>query len=105
MKTDIYTKTVLTVIAIALTINTLQDFDLVSKVYANEISPFEPMQVEIVSVDLKSSFNDPLPIKTDDYIMTDLRQIAGYDVAFNKILGESVLLTEDVEKYRKEGID
>ena len=57
MKTDLYTKTVLTVMAVALSINLLSDFDIITKTYANETSAFAPMQVEIVSVDLKSMFN------------------------------------------------
>jgi hypothetical protein len=36
MKTDFYTKTILTVIAICLTINVLKDFDFIPKAYATE---------------------------------------------------------------------
>ena len=36
MKLDLYTKTILTVIAICLTINVLKDFDIMPKAYANE---------------------------------------------------------------------
>lgn len=36
MKLDLYTKTVLTVIAVCLTINVLKDFEIVPKAYANE---------------------------------------------------------------------
>ena len=36
MKFDLYTKSVLTVIAICLTINVLKDFDIMPKAYANE---------------------------------------------------------------------
>ena len=36
MKTDLYTKTVLTVIAVVLSINLLSDFDIITKAYAND---------------------------------------------------------------------
>ena len=36
MKLDLYTKSILTVIAICLTINVLKDFDIMPKAYANE---------------------------------------------------------------------
>lgn len=36
MKLDFYSKCVLTVIAICLTINVLKDFDIIPKAYANE---------------------------------------------------------------------
>ena len=36
MKFDLYTKSILTVIAICLTINVLKDFDIMPKAYANE---------------------------------------------------------------------
>ena len=39
MKLDLYSKSVLTVIAICLTINVLKDFDIMPKAYANEIEP------------------------------------------------------------------
>ena len=39
MKLDLYTKSVLTVIAICLTINVLKDFDIMPKAYAGETKP------------------------------------------------------------------
>ena len=39
MNLDLYTKSVLTVIAICLTINVLKDFDIMPKAYANETVP------------------------------------------------------------------
>ncbi len=36
MKSDLYTKSILTVIAICLTINVLKDFDIMPKAYAGE---------------------------------------------------------------------
>ena len=36
MKLDLYTKSILTIIAICLTINVLNDFDIMTKAYANE---------------------------------------------------------------------
>lgn len=51
MKTDIYTKIVLTVIALALTVITLQNFDFIPRAYANETSAFAPMDVNLKSID------------------------------------------------------
>ena len=39
MKLDLYSKCVLTVIAICLTINVLKDFEIMPKAYAGEIKP------------------------------------------------------------------
>ena len=36
MKLDLYTKSILTIIAICLTINVLKDFDIMPKAYGNE---------------------------------------------------------------------
>jgi hypothetical protein len=36
MKLDLYTKSILTIIAVCLTINVLKDFDIMPKAYANE---------------------------------------------------------------------
>ena len=36
MKLDLYSKSILTIIAICLTINVLKDFDIMPKAYANE---------------------------------------------------------------------
>jgi hypothetical protein len=39
MKVDLYTKSILTVISICLTINVLKDFDFIPKAYAGENKP------------------------------------------------------------------
>lgn len=36
MKLDLYTKSILTIIAVCLTINVLKDFDIIPKAYAND---------------------------------------------------------------------
>jgi hypothetical protein len=64
MKTDTYTKIVLTIIALVLTINTLQNFDFIPRAYANETSAFAPMDVNLKSIDgarigLVPAGNDP----------------------------------------------
>ena len=51
MKTDTYTKIILTIIALVLTINTLQDFEFIPKAYANETSAFAPMDVNLKTID------------------------------------------------------
>jgi len=42
MKLDLYLKSVLTVIAVCLTINVLKDFDIIPKAYANESLELPP---------------------------------------------------------------
>ena len=39
------------------------------------------MQVEIVSVDLKSMFNDPLPIAADEALDINLLKVGGLEAA------------------------
>ena len=41
MKTDLYTKAVLTIIALCLAINILKDFDFIPKTYANDMKTTE----------------------------------------------------------------
>jgi len=79
MKTDLYTKIVLTVIAVVLTINLLKDFDLITTaragnpsaiIPANEVvAPKEVIDVNIVKVDgysVSSSIVDPIKVKVVD---------------------------------------
>ena len=55
MKTDIYTKTVLTVIAVCLFVSTFTPYDFMNKAHANEIDKISeilsaPTEVKIVGV-------------------------------------------------------
>tara|TARA_R110000744_G_scaffold123943_2_gene229383 strand:- start:90 stop:386 length:297 start_codon:yes stop_codon:yes gene_type:complete len=56
MKTDIYTKSVLTVIAICLFVSTFTPYDFISKAHATEVDKIseilsKPTEVRIVSID------------------------------------------------------
>lgn len=55
MKTDTYTKTILTIIAICLTINVVKDYDIIPSAYASEKIEAEPvnaiMDVRLVDID------------------------------------------------------
>ena len=58
MKTDLYTKSILTVIAVCLFVNTFTAYDFISKAHANEIDKIneklnEPTEVMIVGIDPK----------------------------------------------------
>jgi len=89
MKTDLYTKTVLTVIAVALSINLLTDFDIITKAYANDSSQ-DAVNVRLVEI---GPFVGNLGI--------DLRQIGGRNVASNanERTGHAFLLVDDASKY------
>ena len=77
MKTDLYTKTILTIIAVALVILAFQNTNVVPKVHAQEIPvraiSSGPIDVNIVSIDgrrpfatngsLQVTLNSPLEIK------------------------------------------
>lgn len=72
MKTDIYTKGILTIIAICLTINVVQQLDIIPSAYASEtgksteietqyrlvpINEFETMDVRIVDINTSDELN------------------------------------------------
>jgi len=82
MKTDVYTKTILTIIAICLTINVVNDIDLIPSAYASEgnslpettteyklipINEFETLDVRIVD------------INTYDELNVNIKSIDSYD--------------------------
>lgn len=75
MKTDLYTKSVLTVIAICLSFQVFQDLELFPKAYANEpvtnslndLPALAPMDVRIVD------------ISTYDALNVNLKEIDTYD--------------------------
>ena len=61
MKTDLYTKTILTVIAICLTINVVQQFDFIPAAYASEENkdinldlPAVPETIDVRIVDINT---------------------------------------------------
>jgi len=82
MKTDLYTKTVLTIIAVCLTLNLVKDSDFISSAYASEanklpetsteyklvpINEFETLDVRIVD------------INTYDELNVNIKSIDSYD--------------------------
>ena len=82
MKTDVYTKTVLTIIAVCLTINVVKDADFIPSAYASEandipeisteyklvpINEFETLDVRIVD------------INTYDELNVNIKSIDSYD--------------------------
>jgi hypothetical protein len=76
MKTDLYTRTVLTVIAICLTINVLQQLDLVPSVYASEKE--EPLKLDLPrfteTIDVRI-----VDINTYDELNVNLKSVDTYD--------------------------
>ena len=113
MKTDKYTKIVLTVIAICLTINILKEFNLVPSAYANEVkSPTSVpdgykivpindavMDVRIVDVNTYKELNvnlksvstyDPIKvnlkkIETSDKLDVNLKELGGRWVSYGPL--------------------
>lgn len=75
MKTDLYTKIVLTVIAVVLTVNLLKEFDFITTAQASAKAipdaavitvPKEIIDVNIVKIDgwdVSSSMADPIKVK------------------------------------------
>lgn len=85
MKTDIYTKTVLTIIAVCLTFNVLQDLELVPKAYAADVeiseankltTPMETIDVRIVDINTYDELNVNLKsVDTYDEVKVNLKSI------------------------------
>ena len=77
MKTDLYTKTVLTVIAVVLSINLLSDFDIMPKAYAND-STQSVVDVRIREIDpiilgtLPVEFRGTMPVNIKRIIGSNL---------------------------------
>ncbi len=77
MKTDLYTKTILTIIAICLTINVVKDADLIPSAYAAEPelkidSSLTPNATETIDVRI-------VDINTYDELNVNVRSIDTYD--------------------------
>ena len=78
MKTDFYTKTILTVIAVCLTIIVLKDFDFIPKAYANE--PTNKTINELVKTNYAV-----VPINEDGSINVKVMSSSEIDVNINSI--------------------
>lgn len=70
MKTDKYTKIVLTVIAVCLTVNTLQSIDLIPKAYANSPDGY--------TAPIPAGFG-LVPVNADGLIDVNIKDISTYD--------------------------
>lgn len=93
MKTDKYTKTVLTIIAICLTINVVKDFEVFPAAYANApekiseipvgyklIPANEPMDVRLVDINTYDNLNVNIKgVDTYDELKVNLKKIETSD--------------------------
>ncbi len=91
MKTDIYTKTILTVIAICLTINVVKDLEIIPSAYASEkinpdkldseyrlvpVNEFNTMDVRIVDISTYDELNVNLKgVDTYDELKVNINSI------------------------------
>ena len=78
MKLDLYTKSILTVIAICLTINVLKDFDIMPKAYANE-----PLKNEQKLLPNKNY--GLIPVNADGSIDVNIKSSSEMDVNISNI--------------------
>lgn len=86
MKTDNYTKIILTIIAICLTINVIKDFEIFPSAYANETEnvtekPFsEVLDVRLVDINTYDELNVNLKsVDTYDEVKVNLKKIETSD--------------------------
>ena len=84
MKTDKYTKTVLTVIAVCLTLNVVKDFNIIPSVYATEKPDIMPvtsvMDVRLVDINTYDELNVNLKsVDTYDEVKVNLKRIETTD--------------------------
>ena len=93
MKTDLYTKVILTIIALALVANLFKDIDFVSKAKASPGSPAEAqiaptpansslgnvVDINIVSVNGRSIYGNELPIKIKDEVAVKIKNSGSFD--------------------------
>ena len=83
MKLDLYTKSILTVIAICLTINVLKDFDIMPKAYAND-----PLKNELNLLPNKNY--GLIPVNSDGSINVNIKSSETLDVNIDEIGGGHV---------------
>ncbi|HAV55136.1 MAG TPA: hypothetical protein DCX41_09460 [Aequorivita sp.] len=85
MKTDMYTKTILTIIAVCLTINVVKDFELFPSVYASENIEPKPinqvMDVRLVDINTSDELNVNLKsVDTYDEVKVNVKKLETSDV-------------------------
>ncbi|MBW1294355.1 hypothetical protein [Aquimarina litoralis] len=84
MKTDTYTKTILTIIAIALCIIVIKDLTIIPKAYANE----SPLTSNYGLVPINEDGTITVKLDTSDEIDVNIKGVSTYDqlrVDINKI--------------------
>lgn len=84
MKSDNYTKTILTIIAICLTINILKDFGIIPTAYAGENKAVDPindvLDVRLVDINTYDELNVNLKgVDTYDELKVNLKKIETTD--------------------------
>lgn len=84
MKTDKYTKTILTIIAICLTINVVKDFEVFPSAYASEKVEMKPvnqvMDVRLVDINTYDELNVNLKsVDTYDEVKVNIKKIETTD--------------------------
>lgn len=78
MKLDLYTKSILTIIAICLTINVLKDFDIMPKAYANEPLKNQPNLLPNKNYGL-------IPVNADGTIDVNIKSSTVMDVNIEEV--------------------
>lgn len=85
MKTDKYTKIILTIIAICLTINVVKDFDIIPSAYASDKNETkivnQVIDVRLVDINTSDELNVNLKgVDTYDEVKVNLKKIETSDV-------------------------
>lgn len=98
MKTDLYTKTILTIIAICLTINVVKEFELIPSAYASETSnaPVKSTDYKLVPVDDFNTIDVRIvDISTYDELNVNLKSVDTYDEV--KVNLKSIETTDELD--------
>src|SRR5688572_33033761 len=97
MKTDKYTKIILTIIAFCLVVNMLDKFDIMPKAYASEAIPIpmspetEPAKYGLVPLNKDGSINVTIKkAETMDVNIVGIRTFDEFDVNIDEVGGMSV---------------
>jgi hypothetical protein len=97
MKIDLYTKSLLTIIAICLTINVVKDFELIPAVYAADgDSPEKSTNYKLVPVDDFNTIDVRIvDINTYDELNVNLKSVDTYDEL--KVNIKSIETTDELD--------
>ena len=82
MRSDLYTKTVLTIIAICLTINIVTELEIIPSAYASEVivSPLETSKYKLVPINESGTIDVRIvDIYTSDELNVNIKNIDTYD--------------------------